>query len=104
MTELSSTVETKRTKRWLKTAGIGTMFGGGAVLTASILDNVTQITEGPPTAGYVTTWAMYAIGALLLLVGAAAVHARYGEEYGRLGTLATAVAGLGFLSMTAGGM
>lgn len=103
MTEFSSTVEAKRTRRWIKTAGIGAMFGGGAVLTASILDNVTELTGTPATIGYMTTWAMFAIGALLLLVGAVAVHARYGEEYGRLGIAGTTIAGLGFLSMTVGG-
>lgn len=103
MTEFSSTVEAKRTRRWIKTAGIGAMFGGGAVLTASILDNVTELTGTPATIGYVITWAMFAIGALLLIVGAVAVHARYGEEYGRLGIAGTTIAGLGFLSMTVGG-
>ncbi len=99
----SSIAETKRTTRWTKTAGIGAMVGSVAVLAASILDNVTAITSTPATAEYVALWAMFAVGALLLLVGAVAVYTRYSRDYGRLGTVGTALAGLGFLSMTLGG-
>ena len=103
MSEVSSIVEAKRTTRWVRAAGIGAMIGAGAVLAASIVDNVTEVTDTPATAEYVTTWAMFAVGAFLLLAGAMAIHTRYGEEYGRLGTAGTAIAGLGFLSMIVGG-
>lgn len=79
------------------------MVGAGAVLAASAIDNVTAITDTPATTEYVTTWAMFAIGALLLLAGAVATHTRFGDEYGRLGTTGTAISGLGFLSMAVGG-
>lgn len=104
MSELSSTVEAKRTTRWVRTAGIGTMFGSGAVLAATIVDNVTEVTSTQGTSEYVLSWAMLAIGAVLLFAGAVALYARYGQEYGRLGITGTAIAGLGFLSMTVGGM
>ncbi len=80
------------------------MVGGGAVLAGTILDNVTAFTETPATAEYVATWSMLTIGALLLLVGAAALYTRYGDIYGRLGLAGTVIAGLGFLSMTVGGL
>ena len=103
MNTLSSTAEAKRTTRWIKTAGIGAMFGSAAVLAASILDNVTTITDTPATAEYVALWAMFALGAFLLLAGVMAVYIRYSDDYGRLGTVGTVVAGLGFLSMAVGG-
>ena len=103
MNELSGTVEATRTPRWIRTAGIGAMIGSGAVLLASTLDNLTAYTTTPATAEYVTTWAMFTVGALLLLAGAAAVHTRYGDIYGRLGLAGTAIAALGFISMTVGG-
>ena len=100
--EISGTVEAKRTTRWIKTAGIGAMVGSGAVLAASIVDNVTQVTDTPATAEYVATWTTFAIGALLLLAGA--IRGRYGDEYGRPGVAGTALAGLSFLSMIVGGV
>jgi hypothetical protein len=80
------------------------MVGGGAVLAMSVLDNATTYTETPGTAEFVATFSMGAVGALLLLAGAVAAHARYGDAYGRLGLLGAVVAGLGFLSMAAGGL
>lgn len=104
MSELSGTIEAKRTERWVRTAGIGTIVGGGAVLVGSILDNVTNVTSTPATPEYVFTWSMLAVGAFLLLAGTAAAYARYGDAYGRLGLVGSLVAGLGFLSMTVGGV
>lgn len=102
MSEGSGTVEAKRAARWTRIAGLGAMVGAGAVLVAAILDNVTEFTATPGTVEYVTAWSMFAVGGLLLLVGALALHVRYGGDYGRLGALGTAVAGLGFLSMVVG--
>ena len=104
MNELDSTVPAERTSDWRRTAGFGVMIGAGAVLAASILDNVTGVTGTPGTAGYVTAWSMFAVGGLLLLLGAYAVHVRYGDAYGWLGLAGTAVAALGFLSVTVGGV
>jgi len=104
MSKIRGTVEAKRTTRWIKTAGIGTIIGSGAVLAAAVIDNVTKITDATATAGSVTTWAMFTIGAFLLLIGAMAVYARYGEEYGSLGNVGTAIAGLGFFWMLVGGV
>lgn len=103
MNERSSTVGATR-GGWVRTAGIGAMVGAGTVLAGSILDNVAEFTATPGTAEYVTTWSMLAVGALLLLVGAVAVHARYGDSYGALGAIGTGIASLGFLSMTVGGV
>ena len=102
MAEIRNTIEVKRTMRWLGMAGIGAMIGGGAAFVASILDNVAGFTETSATPEYATTWAMFTIGAILLLIGAVAIHVRYAEEYGRLGAAGAALAGLGFLSMTVG--
>lgn len=102
MSELRSTVEAKQPTGWIRTAGIGTMLGSVAVLAAAIIDNVTEVTSAQGTIEYVVSWAMLAIGAFLLLAGTGALYARYGEDYGRLGIAGTAIAGLGFLSMTVG--
>ena len=104
MSVTNGTVEAKRTTRWVRTAGIGAMIGGGAVLAGSILDNVTAYTETPGTVEYVTTFSMLTVGALLLLAGAVAAHVRYGDVYGRLGLAGVGVAALGFLSMAVGGV
>lgn len=103
MADISSTVQAKRTTRWIRTAGIGAMIGSGAVLAATLIDNLTDITSVPATPEYVATWTMLTVGALLLLLGAIAVYARYDDEFGYVGASGTAIAGLGFLSMIVGG-
>lgn len=103
MASISSTVQAKRTTRWIRTAGIGAMVGSGAVLLATLIDTLTDFTSIPATPEYVATWAMLTVGAVLLLLGAVAVYARYDDEFGYLGTSGAVIAGLGFLSMVIGG-